>query len=329
LPQVRELAFAFCEEVCRNYDVDGIELDFFRHAFFFRCSADNKSCGAAELEAMTGLLRRIRAMTEAEGRRRGRPILVAIRVPDSMDYCRFIGLDLERWLREGLTDLLIVTGYTQLNPWEYSVKLGHKYGVKVYPSLDEPRVRDVEAQEARASLESYRGRALQAWASGMDGIYMFNFFDPTSPLWRELGDPVGLRKLDRTYFLSARGAGSMYVPHQPFIQVPMLNPASPILLPPGKTVALPLSLGEGGKSSQPVRLRLRVKSPNYAEGLRVCWNGKVLRDKPWQNGVWLEYAVPAGWVKAKGNTVELRAATGEAGQVSLTDLCVAIGGGGG
>jgi hypothetical protein len=63
-------------------------------------------------------------------------------VPDSVDYCRFIGLDLEKWLGEGLTDLLVVTGYTQLNPWEDGVKLGHKYGVKVYPSLDEPRVRD-------------------------------------------------------------------------------------------------------------------------------------------------------------------------------------------
>ncbi len=325
LPQIRDLAFAFCEEVCRNYDVDGIELDFFRHAFFFRCSADNKPCGTAELEAMTGLLRRVRAMTEELGRRRGRPILVAIRVPDSVDYCRFIGLDLEKWLGEGLTDLLIVTGYTQLNPWEYSAKLGRKYGVKVYPSLDEPRVRDPEAQKARTSLESYRGRALQAWAAGMDGIYLFNFFDPKSPLWRELGDPDALRKLDRAYFLSIRGVGSMYVPHQPFMHVPVLNPASPIPLLSGKTVELPLSLGERAKPSQPVLLRLRFKNLQDPDLLRLRWNRKTLPSAPSQTGAWVEYAVPARWIQPRSNTVELSVSGENARQTSLTDLCVMIG----
>ena len=325
LPQVRELAFAFCEEVCRNYDVDGIELDFFRHAFFFRCSADNKACGAAELDAMTGLLRRIRAMTEELGRRRGRPILVAIRVPDSVDYCRFIGLDLEKWLAEGLTDLLIVTGYTQLNPWEYSVKLGRKYGVKVYPSLDEPRVRDPEAQKARATIANYRGRALQAWAAGMDGVYLFNFFDPKSPLWRELGDPDALRKLDRAYFLSVRGVGSMPIPHQPFLHVPTLNPASPIPLPRGKTVELVLSPGERANPSQPVLLRLRFKNLKDPNLLRLRWNRKPVPSAPSGVGAWLEYAVPGRWVGPRHNTVELGVSGDNDRRTSLLDLCVSIG----
>jgi hypothetical protein len=246
-------------------------------------------------------------------------------VPDSVGYCRFIGLDLEQWLAEGLTDLLIVTGYTQLNPWEYSVKLGHKYGVKVYPSLDEPRVRDPEAQKARASLESYRGRSLQAWAAGMDGIYLFNFFDPKSPLWRELGDPEALRKLDRAYFLSVRGVGSMPVPHQSFIQVPVLNPASPIPLPPGGTVELPLSLGERAKPSQPVFLRLRFKNLKDPDLLRLRWNRKTLSSAPSQTGGWVEYAIPARWVEPKNNTVELSVSEKNDRQTSLTDLCVTIG----
>jgi hypothetical protein len=325
LPQVRDLAFAYCDEVCRNYDVDGIELDFFRHAFFFRCSADNRPCGKAELDAMTELLRRIRAMTGELGRRRGRPILVGIHVPDSVDYCRFIGLDLEKWLGEGLTDLLIVTGYAQLNPWDYSVRLGHTYGIKVYPSMDEPRVRDQEARTARASPEAYRGRALQAWDAGMDGIYMFNFFDPRSPLWRELGDPAALRKLDHTYFLSPRGVGAMYVPHQSFMQVPVLNPANPIPLPPGKEVELPLLLGEGAKPSQPVLLRLRFNNLENPDLLRLRWNRKALTGKPSQTGVWLEYAVPMDWVEPKQNTVQLSLADKGDRHCSLTDLCVTVG----
>ncbi len=325
LPQIRDLAFAYCEEVCRNYDVDGLELDFFRHAFFFRCSASNQPCGAAELDAMTSLLRRIRNRAEELGRRRGRPILVAVRVPDSVDYCRFIGLDLETWLREGLTDLLIVTGYTQLNPWEYSVSLGHKYGVKVYPSLDEPRVRDPEAQNARASIEGYRGRALRAWAAGMDGIYLFNFFDPKSPLWRELGDPEALRRLDRTYFLSARGVGSMYVPHQQFIRVPVLNPASPIPLLPDQPVELALSLGEGRSASQPALLRLRFENLKDPDVLRLRWNRKVLQSSPRREGAWVEYAVPVGWVEPQNNTVELGLPGRSDRRTLLTDLSLTFG----
>jgi len=53
--------------------------------------------------------------------------------------------------------------------------------------LDEPRGRDKSALALRSSLLAYRGRAAAAWGAGMDGILLFNFFDPTS---RELA-PVG------------------------------------------------------------------------------------------------------------------------------------------
>lgn len=42
-------------------------------------------------------------------------MIVAVRVPDSVEYCRARGFDIERWLFEGLVDLLIATCYFQLN----------------------------------------------------------------------------------------------------------------------------------------------------------------------------------------------------------------------
>jgi hypothetical protein len=38
-PEIRELAFRYIEEVCRAYDVDGVELDFFRHLCYFKSTA--------------------------------------------------------------------------------------------------------------------------------------------------------------------------------------------------------------------------------------------------------------------------------------------------
>ncbi|MDP6719613.1 MAG: family 10 glycosylhydrolase, partial [Pirellulaceae bacterium] len=38
-PEIRDLAFGFIDEVCRNYDIDGVELDFFRHLCYFKSTA--------------------------------------------------------------------------------------------------------------------------------------------------------------------------------------------------------------------------------------------------------------------------------------------------
>jgi hypothetical protein len=326
VPEVRDLAFRFCEEVGQNYDVDGIEMDFFRHAFFFKCSGAGKPCGAEELGQMTALVRRIRERMEELGRKRNRPLLLAVRVPDSVEYCRFIGLDLEAWLKEGLVDLLITTGYIQLNPWEYSVALGHKYGVKVYPSLDESRVRDESARQLRESLPTYRGRALNVWAAGADGVYLFNFFDPTSPLWRELGDPAKLRQLERNYFASVRGVGSVQVPHQKFIRVPTLNPASPVAIAPGKPGHVEFMIGEettGPTAARKIALRLHFKPAAASKQPQVRLNGTTLSEGQ-RAGDWIEFH-PAGTALRKGtNTIEVALSPGETSSLSLLDLYVTM-----
>ncbi|HOX58771.1 MAG TPA: hypothetical protein P5205_10865 [Candidatus Paceibacterota bacterium] len=326
VPEIRDLAFRYCAEVCRNYQVNGIELDFFRHAFFFRCSGRGEPCGDAELDQMTALVRRIRAATEEAGRKCNRPILLAVRVPDSTDYCRLIGIDLERWLREGLVDLLIVSGYTQLNPWEYSVQLGHRYGVKVYPSLDEPRVRDEGARKLRGTPAAYRGRALNVWHAGADGVYLFNFFDPASSLWRELGDPAGLRKLERTYFASVRGVGSMPVPHQKFLRVPTLNPASPVSVAAGKPGRVVFRVGEDfAGAGEPARICLRLRFKNMPAAGQ--FHGS-LNQQPLSNGeirdVWMEYQLNAKALCAGINLLEVSCADSPAGPFSLLDLCIEV-----
>ncbi len=67
LPEIRDLAFKYIEEVCKNYDVDGIELDFRRHLSYFSWVAFGGEASDSEREMMTKLLRRIRKMTESTG----------------------------------------------------------------------------------------------------------------------------------------------------------------------------------------------------------------------------------------------------------------------
>ncbi len=210
--EIRALAFRYVEEVCQNYAVDGIEIDFFRHPVFFgRAAQTGTACDDTEHGLMTDLIRRILTMTEREGLRRGRPFLFAVRVPDSAEYCRAIGIDLERWLADGLVDLLVTGGHYQLNHPDYSAGLARKYRVKFYLSLDESRVRDKSSRKLRASTAAYRGRALNAWQAGADGVYLLNSFNPRDPIWRELGSPARLAAADQDYFASVLGVGAAAV----------------------------------------------------------------------------------------------------------------------
>jgi len=327
---VREMAFRTIEEVCRNYDIDGIELDFFRHPAFFKRHAWGEPLGRKELDMMTGLMRRVRRMTEEVSIERGRPILVAVRVPDSVGYCEAIGLDVTRWLREDLIDILVASGYFRLSPWKDTIALGHKYGVPVYPSLDESRMPN-DSRKVRNSIQCYRARAMNCWNAGADGIYLFNLFNPKAPHWRQLGDPRELEKLDKLYVLGARGiwAANVYLPHgDRFATRPILTPARPATLAVGKPYVITLPVGDNvlwGKSKgivPKITLSLQTERLASADSLSVTLNGTTL-DNGVLAGGWLEYKVSLELVRKGENRLEITLLQGEE-TVVVRDLQLAI-----
>ena len=196
--EVREKMFAILEDVCTRYDVDGIELDFFRHPVYFIEAMEGRPVPPEKMAAMTALWRRVRAMVDETARRRGRPILIAIRIPDSLDYCRAMGLDVSRWLEEGLMDIVVGCGYFKLEPWENLAALGKKHNVPVYAALVRRRIEpNAPEPEGPTAIEIWRGEAMNAWKAGVNGIYTFNRFDPKDLIFRELGDPALLETLPR------------------------------------------------------------------------------------------------------------------------------------
>lgn len=299
IPEVRDKFFAYVEEACKEYDIDGVNLDFFRHSAYFPSTFAGKPATAEELAAMTELMHRIRMMADELGTKRGRPILLSIRVPDSVDYCKAIGLDLERWLKDGLIDLLVVTGYFQLNDWSTTAALAKKYGVKAYASLDESRIKDETGRKARTTSEAYRGRAAAVWQAGLDGVVLFNFFDASSPLWKELGDANTLAKLDKDYFASVRGivnSNGGNLPYGPYQKVETLNPSNPKKIAAGKEATARIVLGVASTAERTLRLRFRT-TPQL-DGLIVKVNGKPVTMHDSEAG-WIESSIPdslvAGW----------------------------------
>ena len=310
-PEIRDLAFGFIEEVCRNYDVDGIELDFFRHLCYFKSTATGGTASDEEREQMTDLMRRVREMTETVGMARGRPILVAVRVPDSVGFSNDMGFDIERWMRDGLIDMLITTGYFRLNPWEYSVELGHKYGVSVYPCLSDSRVRG-ETRFRRSSIESYRGRALNAWTAGADGLHVFNSFNPNAPIWKEIGDPDELLTMDKLYFVNVRDGNphSWLAKGREYRTVPIFGPSHSELVTASQPITLPVMVGDDiaaaiSSGLKPaVKLHLEAPAIQKAGQLRVKLNGTELTGGVLSNG-WVDFSVPPASVQQGMNEVEI------------------------
>ena len=331
-PAVRERSFLVIEDICRRYDIDGLELDFWRHPPFFKSYAvSGKPVSSGERDEMTELLRRIRTMTEEVSLDRGRPLLVAVRVPDSVGACLSLGLDIERWLsaaaeekKESLIDILIGGNGVQLSPWEETVALGHAYDVPVYPCI---RPAIPSRRGVGSSAESYRALAMNIWRSGADGIYTFNMFKTRDRIFRELGDPETLARLDKVYRLDPVGY-SMVKQHfnaDPYLRLPILSPRNPSPLRAGQPTAIPLVVGDDllqstSRGMRPdVKLRLQVEKLANRRDLSVRINGETLGGGSVAQG-WLQYDVPPQSVTMGTNRIAATPRSGLAEAPVLTDL---------
>ncbi len=326
--EIRDLAYRFFEEVCTNYDVDGVQLDFFRHLGYFRNPAVGKPATQAELDCMTELLRRIRVMADRRGAERGRPILISVRIPDSVPLCKNLGFDIETWLEEDLIDLMAVSGYFRLNPWETSVVLGKRYGVPVYPCLSETRLRDKTAAQVRRSLEGYRARAMNVWHAGAPGVYLFNFFNPNSPLWHELGAPETLAGLDKVYTTGARGFGNIdfwWEGGGQYMTRDIVNPAHPRAIAPGKAETVELLVGEVFPENPKAKITLQLRVSGLKDGAQpLAKANDTALEAPVFTEPYHEFAVPQAALHQGKNTFALQLPGDTAEAAKLEDLLLRV-----
>ncbi len=144
---------------------------------------------------MNELVKQIRSVCDAAAAKKGNPVLIAIRVPDSLAFSKAIGLDVANWLEAQYIDLMSAGDYFKLEPWKNWAALGNKYKVPVYAVLTQRRISETLNPEDDADMELWRGESIIAWEAGVNGIYTFNCFKPEDPLFRELGDLAMLKKL--------------------------------------------------------------------------------------------------------------------------------------
>ena len=224
--EIRDLCVQFFKEVCDNYDVDGVELDFLRHFELFKTVGWGGEASQEQLELLTDMVRQIRKVTEEAGMKRGNPILVLTRIPTSPEYAKRAGVDIERWIDEGLIDIIVGSCYFRLDFWENFVQLGKGKEVKMYAGLSESRVKNEHPMLVRQQNAVFRARAAAAWEAGIDGIYSFNEYNARVKYLYEIGSPDKLKKTNNLYFVTYRDAGaeSYLKGGDDFFKMPRLSP---------------------------------------------------------------------------------------------------------
>ena len=113
--------------------------------------------------------------------RRGRPFLVAARIPDTLVGCHFDGLDVATWVRDNLVDILVlgVRSY-ELEIERFRHLVGNK-PIKIYATLDDHHCTDGYSWPP---IEVMRGVAANWWQQGIDTLQVFNW-GTASPEVRE------------------------------------------------------------------------------------------------------------------------------------------------
>ncbi|PYV17551.1 MAG: hypothetical protein DMG07_05510 [Acidobacteria bacterium] len=188
-PEVRDHFLKVVEGACQHYDVDGIEFDFGRHPLLFKYGEERRN-----VPLMTDFIRRARQLIQDASRKKGKPILLAMRVPDTLALSLSVGLDVETWIGEGLLDILVPGfGSTPFSiPMEDWVGLGHQHDIPVYGSLS--------WMSLFAKPEAIRAAAYRLWDEGVDGIYFFNLLRPEQfGCLYEIGDPKQLSRMSKLY----------------------------------------------------------------------------------------------------------------------------------
>ncbi len=277
--EIREQQLAIIREVCQEYDIDGIELDFMRQPIFFRPTLEGRPVEPEHLEIMTGFMRQVREVTEEAGQKRDRPILIACRIPSRVRCNEEIGLDIEKWLVDDLIDLVIssLEGEPFTGPVEELAMLGHRYEVPVYAGLTGVGINYLENTEGPAKPEAWCGAAMRAWNAGADGIYLFNMFDPHAPLLHHIGDPIALKKTDKIYAVD--NLAGQFRTHE---HVLSLEGRLPVELPLGSSRAINIRIGDDvpGHAQtgvlKDIILRTKVEHLTYDDELEFKLNDKPL-----------------------------------------------------
>ena len=230
LAPVRDYYFSIIEELCTNYDVDGVELDFQRFPRFFR--NDKVKDGT---KVMTAFVKRIRDMIDRIGAERGKTMKLSVRIPHTIAACEAAALDVIGWDAMGLVDMINVSSFyihtmeLGIEEFKARTKRAKVYGEMNYVTYQNSQVSKFARRYTTFAI--YRASALNLLHRGADGLSLFNYDYVPSKV--RLAMAEGLKRITDVDYLKT--ASKDYVVYPGFGTFPATNERTVELIVPDDT----------------------------------------------------------------------------------------------
>ena len=184
LDEVHDYKLGILREVAEDYDYDGITLDFARIPLVLPWGRQ------WELrDRLTTFMRKVRRMTLDVAEARGRPLLLAVRVPENLMGCHFDGIDIETWARELLVDLMVIGCRSFDVDIAAFRRITAGTPIKLYPAIDDHHSSDGYMWPP---IEVFRGVFANWFHQGADGVQTFNWEHSSL----ESAERIGLKALN-------------------------------------------------------------------------------------------------------------------------------------
>ena len=321
-PQVREHKYDMIAEQLDKYSfADGYELDFMRFIVYF-----HKGEGPQNAQLMTDLVRRVKAKADSVSARAGHRILLAARVPQTWASCVDNGLEVDKWIEEGLVDFITLGPHWKGDPAIDADRFRKDGGIgkrtPIYATIDDGTFQPRES----LSHGMYRGAASFALSHGAQGVYLFNYYfseyvkagrkaetevmgivsrTRTPELARELGSLEALEGRNKSicYYSGGNEYDLKYI-------TPM-----PLYSAPGKPASLTLPIADKMKPQRPAQGVLIFRAGG--DTFNISFNGApimplsdaygLLYDRVRNNGMAgiSCFVVPSALLKTGGNSIVL------------------------
>lgn len=274
-PRVRALKLRVIEEFFDRWDFDGIELDWLRHTLHFPRGTEEENA-----HHLTNFMRQVRKSLKARAERRGRPIEIAVRIPERVNWCQAGGFDIRTWIAEDLVDMLILgQGLTELPSLNEFRSLMSTRRLPIYPCVT------TYGNGYRIYPEDVvRANAANLWRDGADGLSTFNWFfygDWRRSLLAEIADPSQLVGRDKHYVLMHRVEAARREPGGDYVRFNTQSRTAPVPrnIDVGSAAELAIPLADDGLSTRSLRaaeLCIAFEFLGESDELELTLNGNRL-----------------------------------------------------
>jgi hypothetical protein len=323
VPEVRAHKLAILRELAENYDFDGIDLDFSRRPPHLPVGQQWEN-----RESLTDFMRQVRRMTQEVAQKRGRPLLLAARLQETIAGCHYDGIDIETWTRENLLDIIGVGGRSlELDIAGYRRVIGTR-NIKLMPSVDDFHTTDGYIHQG---IEFWRGLYANWWRQGIDGAQTYNFFTqsergrlrlPQHPeaitppgqrqAFREIGDPEAMRFKDALYVVQRRyghefgdGWGDYWYANAQATLPAVLSANG---LPSFHSLCVEDDVSGNSARIAGVKLRILLKDATPTDVIEAKFNGVLLESPGVQESGWRVFTLKPRHFAVGANLVSIRSA---------------------